>query len=89
MDFAYYFWTFARKSPYYEVLISELIDNKIADGLKRNKNASQFSLIASENKIINKILPKSSVRRELFKKIYYQIKPFPYKKMSLYYGEEE
>lgn len=83
VDLSTYFWEHARNSPYYEVIIAAMIENRI--GMEKIfskrriveipwKMADVLFPPKSKRRIlIKKIIPKGSKRWNFFKKIYFKL----------------
>lgn len=68
-DLHWYFWEYARDSPYYEILLSTMMDLKIGNFEHRIAIEGDHHV-----KSINRILPKGTRRRKIASKIYSVIK---------------
>ncbi len=62
VDLAEFFWKYARKTPYYEIILGAMIDNKNAILIN-----SQIDTRTGARKIADKVLPKGTRRREFAK----------------------
>lgn len=62
VDLAVIFWKYARNTPYYEVILAAMIDNKV--GIKGTMDGR-----SGIRKLADKVLPKGSKRRNLAKSI--------------------
>lgn len=69
-DLATYFWKYARVSPYYEMLIRNLWDFQFNRDRRAEEGTAKQNLRFKERMIL-RILPYGSKRREFVKKIYH------------------
>lgn len=70
VDLYWYFWQYARHTPYYEILLHRMIDNKIQTAI-----TPQISVVpipdnrTGARKVADFFFPKGTKRREFLKKI--------------------
>ncbi len=62
VDLAEYFWTYARMSPYYELILSAMMSNQIGLALHPELDGR-----SGARRLADKVLPKGSKRREFAK----------------------
>lgn len=75
-DFACEFWNYARKTPFYEILLFRMNEGSawhIANALDRNRTFGGRLrwIFGLPRKIVDHVFPKGSVGREKLKKIYH------------------
>lgn len=69
LDFASEFWYYARKSPYYEILLDDITKAKV-NRLVPKKTSLKARFVRSCKIRTKKLLPMWTARREFVKKIY-------------------
>lgn len=70
-DFAYYFWKYAKLSPYFPILLRTVIRGSLEEPSVRPADIENNPTI---RRLANKILPFGSRRREALKKIYKKLR---------------
>ncbi len=76
-DMYYLYWKYARLTPYYELLISRMMDIKIANAINNHAQENSFKRKIKNQfvmPIVNIFFPKSTRRRTMLKKAYFKIR---------------
>ncbi|QOX65069.1 glycosyltransferase family 8 protein [Anoxybacterium hadale] len=77
IDMNDYFWKYARKSPYYEIMISIMIDFKVAIAFNKYRKINSLKGRLKNKLIIpavNVFLPKGTKRRASMKHFYFRLR---------------
>lgn len=81
VDMYWYFWKYARNTPYYEILLDRMIDTKIQVATSHNRTGARkvadlfFPKGTKRRELLKKIIPKGSKRWAVLKQIYYVFNP--------------
>lgn len=70
IEFAYCFWEYARKTPFYELMILKAMKQELENVQRMFRKKRKFLVFET----INQCFPKGTVRREIIKKPYSWIK---------------
>lgn len=87
-DMYYYYWQYARNTPYYELLISTMINTKVANTLNKLKSENIIETKKKSLKyklkhycilpIVNKFFPYGSKQRKKLKENYFSLRRWDY-----------
>ena len=73
VDLFHYYWPYARNTPYYELLISKMI-NQAEARMRHQQTLKQRIKAEWVMPIVNKLLPRGSRRRRVLKHVYFKLR---------------